>query len=310
MNLGDISASGLTQLLRAGELNLRTGPFTFRIQSSIPSIAEGLQLLYAQYPLSAANDFADFAVHLMPAAGLRRWYRPQVKFTYDGESPFEPLPLDHAFPLLEWAMNWCISTQAHHFLILHSAVIERDGYAVILPAPPGSGKSTLCTGLISRGWRLLSDELALISLDSGSIAPLCRPISLKNQSLDIIKTYVPDAIFNRVTHDTSKGSVTHMKVPDIHLKRIQETAQPRWVVFPKYVPNAPAEMRLRSRASSLLELGRNSFNYIVLGRKGFEVLASVVESSESYDFEYSQLDDAVEAFDALAQKNLGGNHVG
>jgi predicted ATPase len=30
---------------------------------------------------------------------------------------------------------------------------------VILPAPPGSGKSTLCAALVTRGWRLLSDEL-------------------------------------------------------------------------------------------------------------------------------------------------------
>ena len=102
---------------------------------------------------------------------------------------------------------------AHHYLLLHSAVIEREGCAVIMPAPPGSGKSTLCAGLVHRGWRLLSDELALISLTDTSITPLGRPISLKNQSIDVIKEYVPGAIFNRVTHDTSKGlSLIHISL--------------------------------------------------------------------------------------------------
>jgi predicted ATPase len=33
-------------------------------------------------------------------------------------------------------------------------VVERDGHALILPAMPGSGKSTLTAALVQRGWRL------------------------------------------------------------------------------------------------------------------------------------------------------------
>jgi hypothetical protein len=51
----------------------------------------------------------------------------------------------------------------------------------------------------------------------------------------------------------------------------------------------------------MLELGRNSFNYMVLGLQGFEALSRVIDSSDCYDFEYSQLDDAVSIFDKLVQ---------
>lgn len=280
---------------------IKTGPFTFRIHSPVLSVASGLALLYADYPLAEASEFIDFDVHLDLGAGLRRWIRPQVRFLYDGKPPFAPLPIGHAMPFLEWAMNWCISSQAHQYLILHAAAIERDGLAAIFPAPPGSGKSTLCAGLISRGWRLLSDELTLISPGELSITPLCRPVSLKNQSVSVVRAFEPSAEFSDVTHDTGKGSVCHMKVPKRHLDRIAEHAKPGWIVFPKYVKDAPARLTPRSRASSMLETGRNAFNYTLLGRTGFDTLADVVSASDCHDFEYGVLDEAVAVFDALVE---------
>ncbi|WP_114971794.1 HprK-related kinase A [Rhodoferax ferrireducens] len=302
MMMSELSSSEVKSRLRQTGLTIRTGPFSFRIISAIDSVADGLRLLYPNYPLVDNQEFVDFTVTLAPSGGLRRWWRPQVKLIYDGEHPFTALPIDHAFPLLEWAMNWCISTQAHHYLTLHAAVMERNGCAVIMPAPPGSGKSTLCAGLVNRGWRLLSDELTLISLEDGLIAPLGRPISLKNQSLEVIRKFVPGAVLNQVTHDTSKGSVSHMKAPAAHVERIEDRARPRWVIFPKYVPDTRAELTPRSKANSMLELGRNSFNYTLLGLTGFELLADVIGSSDCYDFRYSQLDEAVSVFDRLAER--------
>ena len=299
MTLARLSPPEVSRRLQGEGLLLQTGPFKFRIISPIAAVASGLRLLYADYPVADDPDFIDFTVTLDRSGGMRRWWRQQVIFTYDGTHPFVPLPLDHAYPLLEWAMNWCISTQVNHVLTLHAAVLERDGHAVILPAPPGSGKSTLCAGLASRGWRLLSDELTLLSLSDGTVTPLGRPISLKNESLSVIREFVPHAVLNAVTHDTSKGSVSHMKVPEAHVRRLDEPASPRWVVFPKYVAGAAAELRQRSKTDSMLELGRNAFNYTLLGATGFEVLADMVDACDCYDFSYSRLEDAVAVFDRL-----------
>lgn len=299
MKLCQVSAADLRQRLKSDGLVLRIGPFSFRLISPIDSIAEGLESLYADYPVLDGSHFVDYTVTIARGGGLHRWMHQQAIFIFDGMEPFIPLPIDQAFPLLEWSMNWCISMHAHHYLLLHSAVIEREGCAVIMPAPPGSGKSTLCAGLVNRGWRLLSDELALISLTDASIAPLGRPISLKNQSIDIIRDFVARSVFSRVVHDTSKGSVSLLKVPPETIARIQEAAQARWVVFPKYVAGAAPNLTARSKANSMLELGRNSFNYMVLGLKGFEVLSKVINASDCYDFEYSRLDDAVAVFDDL-----------
>lgn len=300
MKLGEISTSSVVNILKTNGLILKIGPFSFRITSRIHAIAEGLLTLYSDYAVLEESEFVDFSVTIDEGSGLHRWQRRQAIFKFDGKEPFIPLPIDHAFPLLEWSMNWCISMHAHQYLLLHSAVIEKNGFVAIMPAPPGSGKSTLCAGLVYRGWRLLSDEVALISLTDASITPLGRPISLKNQSIDLIGKFVQGAVFSKVVHDTSKGSVSLLKVPSQHIARIQETAQPRWVIFPKYVAASPPQLTPRSKANSMLELGRNSFNYMVLGLKGFETLSQVVDSCACFNFQYSQLEDAVATFDTLA----------
>ncbi|MEO5734967.1 MAG: HprK-related kinase A, partial [Rubrivivax sp.] len=177
----------------------------------------------------------------------------------------------------------------------------RGGRVLILPAPPGSGKSTLCAGLAVRGWRLLSDELAMVSPSDGLVTPLARPISLKNASIDVIRAFAPEAILNEPTRDTFKGTVSHMQPHPAHVARAAERAQPRWVVFPKYVAGAAPQLTPRGKADSLLELGRNSFNYSVLGLAGFETLARMVDTCDCFDFSYSRLDDAARVFDELAQ---------
>ena len=301
MTLGRLSQAAITDRLRGEGLLLQTGPFTFRLKSPHALVAQGLVQLYADVRLADDNDFIDFSLTVGHGAGLRRWLRPQARFVFDGHPVFEPLPADQAYPLLEWAMNWCISAHAHQYLIVHAAVVERQGCALILPAPPGSGKSTLCAALVHSGWRLLSDELTLVSLADGQVWPLCRPVSLKNASIEVIHRFAPAAEFNRVTHDTAKGSITHMRVPAAHLAQVDVAARPRWLVYPRYEAGADMTLVRRSRASAVVDLARNAFNFGLLGETGFDVLASLVQSCDCYDFRYSHLEQALAAFDALAK---------
>ncbi|MBI5430616.1 MAG: HprK-related kinase A [Nitrosomonadales bacterium] len=299
MNVSTLAPSELESRLRQAGIFLQTGAFTTHLQTSIPSVADGIRLLYADYPLAEESGFADFHVSLARPAGIRRWIKPQVQFLFDGYSPFKPLPLDQAFPMLEWGLNWCVSSHANRYLIIHAAVVEKGGYAAILPAPPGSGKSTLCAALVNRGWRLLSDELALIRVSNGQICPLPRPVSLKNQSIDIIQRYEPTAIFSRKVSDTMKGTVAHMKAPADSIARATETAQAAWFIFPKYQTGAEASLTALPQSRAFMRVADNAFNYSQLGTQGFETLAGLIGDSLCYDFIYSVLDDAIETFDAL-----------
>lgn len=299
MILSELTAPELAQRTRTCGVAIRCGPFVVRVVSALPAIAKGLGLLYADHPLVDPADFADIHMELTSRRGLRRLLRPQVVFTFDGDHPLTPLALSQAYPLFEWALNWSIANSANQYLILHAAVVERGGRVLIMPGAPGAGKSTLTAALIDHDWRLFSDELTLIDTEHRMIVPIPRPISLKNQSVDVIRNYVPSAVFNEVVHNTFKGSVVHMKVPSAHVRRAAEPAGPGWIVFPKYVAGATAKLASRPKADTVLELGRNAFNYHIQARLGFDVLADIVEASDCYDFEYGNLDDAVAIFDRL-----------
>ena len=285
----------------AGEgLGIRTGPVVTRIRSPLQAVVEGVRLHYAQHAVVDAQDFADFHVSVERPRSLRRWFGQQVVFRCDGRLPFQPLPGQQGFPLLEWGLNWCLYARCDHFLSMHCAVLERGGRALIMPAPSGSGKSTLCAGLAFRGWRLLSDELAVIDPASGEVLPLPRPISLKGRSIDIIRAFAPEAVFGAVVPDTVKGSVCHVRPPADAVARGGERARPGWVIFPSYVAGAPARLSVLPKARAFMELMRHAFNDNTHGREAFNLLADVIEHSDCYEFSYSELDAAVRVFDRLA----------
>jgi HprK-related kinase A len=302
MIVGELPRRELASRLAGAGLRLRTGPVVNRIQSRLARVVQGVARHYADYPIEEPASFADFQVRVGPPHSLRRWMKSQVLFHFDGAQPFKPLPAAQAFAMLEWGLNWCVSSHCHQYLIVHAAAVERNGAALVLPGPPGSGKSTLCAGLVSRGWRLLSDELTLLEFPMGNIVPLPRPVSLKNDSIDAIRQFSPDATLGPPVHDTVKGSVAHMTPPAESVRRATETARPRWIALPCYERGAATRLAALSKARAFMHLADNAFNYDVHGRRGFELLANVVAGSDCFEFRYGALEEAVAVFDAAARR--------
>jgi hypothetical protein len=299
VRLSSCSKEELAGRLKGDGLFLHTGPFLSRIRTAVPAVIEGLALLYADNRVSPHEPYADFHIALRRPCNLRHWINPQVRFEFDSLVPFKPLPLAQALPMLEWGLNWCIGFHAHQFLIIHAATVEKDGMAAILPGAPGSGKSTLTAYLVHNGWRLLSDELALISPQDGGVTPLARPISLKNRSIDVIAEALPEAVLSARCEDTAKGTVALLKAPRQSVERIDEPARPAWVIFPRYRVDVAATLSPHPKADTLIELGQNAFNYSLHGKAGFETLADLVEACDCYSFTYSRLPEALSVFDSL-----------
>jgi HprK-related kinase A len=292
--LRHLAVDDFNQRLARGELPLRIGPYIYNIQSNLPAVAAGIATLYGDFLLADPGEFVDYNVALQRSGFLQR-VRGKAEFLFDKKSPFDTIPAGQAYAFLEWGMNWCVSLYANEYLKLHAAAVSRGDTAIIMPGIPGTGKSTLCAALGLSGWRILSDEHAMIPPRTTEIIPLCRPVSLKNESIDVIKSFSASAIFGPVSKETHKGVVVHMKAdlhPDSHdTKSLQAAA----MIFPRYARDEPQRMSPRRRTDSFILAAYHSFNYSLLCEAGFEAMKTLIQNIDCYDLVYHDLDWAVQA---------------
>ncbi len=302
MNVGELSIAEFGQALAGPGLRLAIGPFAVSIRYALHDLfAPTLQFLYGDFPLLPERTPAEFRIRLGRPMSLRRWFRPQVVFWLDDIEPFYPFPAALAFPLFEWGLNWCIYDHVHEFLVLHAAVVEKGGRALVMPAATGSGKSTLAAALVHRGWRLLSDEFALIGKSDGLVYPIPRPIGLKQASIPLIRQFAPGLQMGPSFIDTRKGTVAHLRPPADAVQRMIEPARPAWLVFPAFDAKLGGGLVSMSKASAFIAASGSSFNYRILGEAGFDHLSRLIDQCEAFDLPFNELAAAADALDRLGE---------
>jgi len=272
----------------------RVGPFQVHLTTPLVDVSSLVYRLYGDFEQGDPADVSDFHVNMLPVPGVRRLWRPQARFVIDGSSPFDPFPLESAFPLLEWGINWCIGSRAQQYLVLHSAVLEKNGKAIVLAAEPGSGKSTLAAALMLSGWRLFSDEFGLMRPHSCEFIPVPRTVALKNESIEVIRRYSDHAVMGPEFPKTRKGTVAHLAASAA--SAVDRTpARPVLVVFPKFAAGAELRSQPLAKSAAFMKLAGNAFNYAEQGEGGFSTVRDIIDSSDIRLMRFSDLDSAIDA---------------
>jgi HprK-related kinase A len=249
--------------------SVRIGPVGFRIGSVWQQPLRALASLYRDYP-GPQDEIPDFTVRLEPDRPWRRWIKPSVAIRGDYILPeAAPLALRHGLLAAEMGMNLQMALGQRRYLLLHAAVIEREGRALVLTGESGAGKSTLAALLGEHGWRLMGDEFALVDPGTGLIHAFPRAISLKNRAVELF----PDAYPSRwgpVLANTPKGAIRHLRPRANAIARMDEPARPALLLFPRFgFETAEREI---GAAEVFVRLTQASTNYVALGEDGFTAL--------------------------------------
>lgn len=275
---------------------IRVGPRNFRVGSDWREPVRALQALYSAYP--PADGIAHYTVRLEASRWWRRFLRPQVVIAGDHALPDAlPVALDHGLLAAEMAMNLQMALGERSFLLLHASSVEQGGRALLMTGGSGSGKSTLSAMLAARGWRFMGDEFALVDPSSGQLHPFPRPISLKNESIGVMQSMTPGAVFGPLIRSTPKGDISHLVPDGPSIAAMDIPAVPSLILFPGY--GMAAETRPVGMAEAFVRLTQASTNYPMLGEAGYRALVRLVKTVPAWAIDYPDGETALSQIDRL-----------
>ncbi|GEA05680.1 HPr kinase [Alteromonas sp. KUL42] len=268
------------------------GAISIHLDCSVNLVANNIKKLYPHYILEQNNSPNDYYISVKHGSGIRKYIRPQVVFEHDGDAPFKPVPENHAYASFEWGVNYVVSNFAQNYLSIHAGVVAKNDKAIIFPAPPGSGKSTLTTYLMAqKGWRLLSDEMSLLMPESREVTPLVKPVCLKNNSIDLARSWFPQTSFSTIATATVKGNVAHLSPPESSWQQRHRPALATAVIFPRYSPSKSMEIYKLDKNQAFMMLAENTINLTLQSQLGFNTLVELIENTLQFEVHYSDVEE-------------------
>ena len=304
--LRDVPRSELAGWLAGEGVCVDYGACIVRVRSKVPEFAAAFHEVYRHFSLSFQADFTDLHVDMLPGSRLRRWLRPQSRFLIDRFQPFEPFAASQALPHYEWGVNWSFGQRFNQYVLLHAGTLALGDRALLLPATPGSGKSTLTAALMLAGFRLLSDEFGVLCPESGELLPMVKPVALKNASIDVIRRFAPDPELGPTFPGTRKGDVAHLAPDASSVGGVRRSARPALIVFPAWREGAALRLEPQPPEQAFTRVAFNSFNYGMLGRLSFDAVADLVAACPAYQLVYGRLEEAVACLRQLLEEHGDG----
>ena len=250
------------------------------LRTPLRGLRDRYTALYRQFRTDQSDE-REVRVEVRPRR-RSSWRRRRYEVTVNGRLQFEPSRADEILPYIEWSINWEVPKVMPEYLQLHASSMEVDGAGVIFPGQSGSGKSTLTAGLLTRGWRYLCDEFALIHSDALALHPYPRAICVKKPAYPVIQSLGLRLHGDRQYIKGFKGRVGFISPVEVRPNAIGQACPIRYVIFPKYTSGATPTLIPIGRAEAAFDLHAVCFNLFGCRALGLDVLAGMIRQASCY----------------------------
>lgn len=310
------SAKELDRDLSGEGVQLEIGPFTVNISLKFKAIRDEFIKVYGEYPFYNDPVIVDNYINIYGRNLYRKYVKPQAFVDVGMSDDFIPLPANMGMVSLEMGLNWQVASACKQYMMFHAGVVAKDGVGLIMPAMSGSGKSTLAAGLSYRGWQLHSDEFGLLDLETNELVPYPRAVSLKNQSIAVMKNWVSEVSddftqhFSKEYEGTPKGTICYLRPPKQSIADMHKRTAPNVIILPVFDASATPEIRPITKSMAFFRLVMSSANYGDIGIDAFRSVAKIIENSAVCEIIYPSLEDAVELVERFVSENVksDGDH--
>ncbi|WP_262691507.1 HprK-related kinase A [Kordiimonas aestuarii] len=303
VRVGTLATRRVGAALAAGRLNLHLGPFSTALQSHSAKVTRYFCDLYRDCLVTLNEDeIVDYTLRVGAPNLLRRFVRPQIVPDPGFHFPALPLPAHMAPLALEMGMNLTAALQCFRFVMFHAGVVAKNDNAVMIAAHSGGGKSTLTAAMMEAGYRLLSDEFAILHRSRPVLQPYPRPVSLKNASIDVVQAFAGnDAVSTRL-EGTPKGTIAYRRARRADVEAMNQVAVPKLLIFPHFTDGRQPGVTQVEPADAAMRLVAGSPNYQVVGEAAFESTMAMFDSLACYEISYGNTEDSVRLVEDLFQE--------
>jgi len=192
------------------------------------------------------------------------------------------------------AINVAATRSLTHLPILHASAVAVGGHAVVIPAAPGSGKSTLCAALLAQGATYLTDEAVPVD-PKGRAIPYAKPIVVGPGSWPSLPEWrgltakLPSQPLDAWYLDPRRRG-TRIEPDPILIRAI---------VLPRYRADRRTTWERISRGEATAAMASNTFNLSEHGRDAIQRFADVSAHAPAWRIEYGEVGEACDTIRAL-----------
>lgn len=199
------------------------------------------------------------------------------------------------------SLVWQTAVHSHDFFLdIHAGVVGDGDQCILLPAPPGSGKSSLTLALAHHGYEFFSDEVALLHEPGFQVESVPLAACVKESGLGLISQYYPE-VCNLESHMRSDGKIVRYLPPDAANIPANGTKRPvAAIIFPRFDPSAAFDFSPMSKLEALVLLLQECLIVdSVLNPKKIEDLLNWIKQTPCYRLTNHNLDKAVKSIQNL-----------